>query len=600
MSFDSKSFLKNQTSKPGVYRMYDSEGVLLYVGKAKNLKNRLSSYFGSSGLTAKTVALVSRIHSIEVSVTSSETEALLLEQNLIKKEKPPYNILLKDDKSYPYIHLSNHDYPLLSYARGKKKKTGEYFGPFPSSGAVRESLNFMQRLFKLRDCEDSYFNNRSRPCLQYQIDRCSGPCVGLITKEKYREDIQHAKLFLQGKSQDLILQLQEQMEQAAMELQFETAAEIRDQLQHLRKVQESQVIEAKQGNIDVVAIGQEQNVWAVHVISIRHGQMLGSRTYHPRFNLGESLEQALEGFVSQFYLVMNREIPDEVVVSHVMADKSVIASALAEQKGRGVKLSENVRAERLRWLQMAASNVTEALRVKMKDKHHMMSLYQDLALVLNMPEPPTRMECFDISHSHGEATVASCVVFNHDGPLKTDYRKYNIEGLEAGDDYGAMRQALTRRFKKLVEGKVPDLLLIDGGKGQVSVALDVLDGLELRARIPVLGVSKGVTRKAGMEVMLYQGKEFTLDNASPALHLIQQIRDESHRFAITGHRARRAKARGKSVLEEIAGIGPKRRRDLLKFFGDVGQIRSANVDEIAKVPGISKQLAQEIYDELHS
>ena len=599
MSFDHKNFLKNASNKPGVYRMYDSEGLLLYVGKAKNLKNRLSSYFNASGLTTKTMALVSRIANIEVTITNSETEALLLEQNLIKKEKPPYNILLKDDKSYPYIYLSNHEYPLLSYARGKKKKNGQYFGPFPSSGAVRESLNFLQRVFKLRNCEDSYFNNRSRPCLQYQIGRCSGPCVDLITPDAYQSDLNHAKLFLQGKNQYLLTELQQDMEKASISLEFEEAARIRDQIQYLRKVQESQVIEAKQGNVDVVAVVQEQAIWGVHVISVRHGQMLGSRSYYPKFNMDESLEQGLTAFVSQFYLVMNREIPDELIVSHDLQDKAVIQAALSEQKNKQVKISESVRAERLRWLQMAINNAEEAVRIRIKDKHHILAQYQDLAKELELDEPPTRMECFDISHSHGEATVASCVVFNHEGPLKSDYRKYNIEGEVAGDDYGAMRQALTRRFKKIAEGKTPDLLLIDGGKGQLGVAKEVLAELELTERIALLGVSKGVTRKAGMEILLYEGGEFTLDLASPALHLIQQIRDESHRFAIQGHRARRAKARGRSILEEIEGIGPKRRKELLRFFGDVGQVKSANVDEISKVPGISRQLAQEIYDALH-
>jgi excinuclease ABC subunit C len=599
MAFDSKSFLSNVSNKPGVYQMHDTEGHLLYVGKAKNLKNRLTSYFSNTGLNAKTMALVTRIESIDVTITSSETEALLLENNLIKKNKPPYNILLKDDKSYPYIFLSNHEFPLLGYARGKKKKNGIYFGPFPSSGAVRESLSFLQKVFRLRNCDDSYFNNRSRPCLQHQIGRCTAPCVDLITKQQYEKDLSHAKMFLQGKNPSLIKELQNDMEVFASTMEFEQAGIARDQIQHLRKVQESQVIESGNSNVDVVAIVQEQNVWAVQVLSVRHGQMQGSRSYYPRFNMGETTEEALTAFASQYYLVMGREIPEQIILSHTLNDLQVIQSALSEQKGKQVKLSCSVRSERQRWLDMSLNNAKDAVRVKIRDKHHLVALYDDLTAVLALDEAPIRMECFDISHSSGEATVASCVVFNRDGPLKSDYRKFNIEGIEGGDDYAAMDQALSRRFKKVTEDKMPDLLLIDGGKGQVGIARKILADLNLSSKIKLLGVSKGPARKAGMEVLLYEGNEFTLDVASPALHLIQQIRDESHRFAITGHRARRAKARGRSVLEDIEGIGPKRRRELLRFFGDVGQIKSANVDEIAKVPGISRQLAQEIYDNLH-
>lgn len=598
MSFDHKAFLKILPTKPGVYRMYDSEGVLLYVGKAKSLKNRVSSYFGSSGLSSKTIALVSRIDDIEISVTGSETEALLLEQNLIKQNKPPYNILLKDDKSYPYIHCSDHEFPLLAYARGKRKKSGQYFGPFPSGLAVKESLAFLQKVFKLRNCEDSYFSNRSRPCLQHQIGRCSAPCVGLINKESYVADLKHAQMFLQGKNNDLIADLQKEMEKAAAALEFEKAGDIRDQIQHLRKVQEHQTIDADSGDLDLMAMVMEQGIAVIHVANVRNGRMLGSRSFYPVYKLDESIEQALADFVSQYYLILGREIPDEVVLSHQLQDQAIIQSALSEQRKKKVRVAQSVRSERQAWLQLAQTNAEESFRLKQQSKEHIFQRYEDLKQVLKLEDAPKRMECFDISHSHGEATVASCVVFNLDGPLKSDYRKFNIEGIEGGDDYGAMSQALTRRFKKLSEDKKPDLLLIDGGKGQVNVAKDVLAKLELYD-IPILGVSKGVTRKAGMEILLYQGKEFSLDLSSPALHLIQQIRDESHRFAIVGHRARRAKKRTGSLLDDIDGIGPKRRKELLRFFGDVNQIKSAHVDEIAKVPGISRQLAQEIYDSLH-
>jgi excinuclease ABC subunit C len=599
MSFDHKSFLKHLPNKPGVYRMYDSEGCLLYVGKAKILKSRVSSYFGSSGLTSKTVALVSRIDDIEISITGSETEALLLEQNIIKKNKPPYNILLKDDKSYPYIHRSEHDFPLLAYARGKRKKNGQYFGPFPSALSVKESLSFLQKVFRLRNCEDSYFSNRTRPCLQHQIGRCSAPCVGLITEAQYIADLKHAEMFLQGKNQDLLSGLQEQMLQASSGLDFETAAHLRDQMQYLRKVQEHQAIDAEQGDVDVIAIVLSQGLAVVHVANVRAGRMLGSRSFYPKYKLDESVEQALADFVSQYYLMLNREIPDEVILSHELYDQAMIQAALSEQKAKKVRIAQAVRSERLKWLQLAQSNAEESLRLKKQDKEHVNQQYQDLKKVLRLADVPKRMECFDISHSHGEATVASCVVFNLEGALKSDYRKFNIEGVAAGDDYGAMRQALTRRFKKLSDDKKPELLLIDGGKGQLGVANEVLAELNI-TDIPVLGVSKGTTRKAGMEILLFQGREFNLDNASPALHIIQKIRDESHRFAIVGHRARRAKSRTGSMLDEIAGIGPKRRKELLRFFGDLSQIKSAHVDEIAKVPGISRQLAQEIYDTLHA
>ncbi|EAT13364.1 excinuclease ABC subunit UvrC [Bermanella marisrubri] len=598
MAFDHKSFLKHLSTKPGVYRMYDSEGLILYVGKAKNLKNRVSSYFASNGLNNKTMALVQRIDDIEVTITGSETEALLLEQNLIKKHKPRYNILLKDDKSYPYIFCSDHQYPLLAYVRGKRKKGGEYFGPFPSTYAVRESLNFLQKVFKLRNCEDSYFSNRSRPCLQHQIGRCSAPCVGLISPEDYAKDLYHAQMFLRGKNNDLISDLQMDMDRASEQLDFEKAAEFRDQIQHLRKIQESQSIEASDGDLDLFAIHIEQGICVVHVINIREGRMLGSRSFYPKLNMDEDEDAALTAFISQFYLQFNREIPDEVVCSHTLSDTQVLSGALSEYRGKKVKLSFQVRAQRLRWLQLGINNAKESCRIKSQGKQHIAQQYQALQSFLSMEQPIERMECFDISHSHGEATVASCVVFNQEGPLKSDYRKFNIEGVEAGDDYGAMRQALTRRFKKLVDDKKPDLLLIDGGKGQTNIALDVLAGLDISG-IHVLGVSKGVTRKAGMEVLLYRGKEFTLDKSSPALHLIQQIRDESHRFAITGHRARRGKVRGRSVLEDIPGIGAKRRKELLRFFGDLAQVKAANIDEIAKVPGISRQKATEIYSALH-
>jgi len=599
MAFDASSFLPTVSTKPGVYQMFDAEGILLYVGKAKNLKNRVSSYFRSNGLNAKTVALIQRIDSIHTTITGSETEALLLEQNLIKAERPPYNILLKDDKSYPYIFVSNHEFPLLTMRRGKKSRNGTYFGPFPSSVSVRESITFLQRLFKLRNCEDSYFNNRSRPCLQFQIGRCSAPCTGEINANDYAADLRHAELFLQGKNQDLLSELQQQMDQAAEQLAFERAAEIRDQVQYLRRVQEQQSIDAKQGNIDVLAAHIEQSICAVHLAMVRQGRMLGSKVFYPKLNMGEDEQEALNGFIAQYYLSLGHEIPDEIITSHALSDSVVLTSALSERRGRKVKLSQQVRSDRMGWLRIAQNNAQEAVRMRMQDKMQIADRYVSLKQELELERIPMRMECFDISHSHGEATVASCVVFDQNGPQKSEYRRFNISGVQAGDDYDAMRQALTRRFKKVSEdGKKPDLLLIDGGKGQVGIALEVLQSLDL-VDIPVLGVSKGTSRKPGLETLLMDGAQFTLDAASPALHLIQHIRDEAHRFAITSNRFQVSKARRRSALEGIPGVGPKRRRELIRFFGDAQQVQSASATEIAKVPGISQKLAQEIYDALH-
>lgn len=599
MAFDAKPFLQTVSSKPGVYQMYDAEGVLLYVGKAKNLKNRVSSYFRSSGLNSKTVALIQRIDSIHTTITGSETEALLLEQNLIKAERPPYNILLKDDKSYPYIYISDHEYPLLTLRRGKKVKKGQYFGPFPSATSVRESITFLQRLFKLRNCEDSYFNNRSRPCLQHQIGRCSAPCTKLISADDYKSDLLHAEMFLQGKNQDLITDLQKQMDEASESLAFERAAEVRDQIQYLRKVQEQQDIDAAQGNADVLAVHIEQNICAVHLAMVRQGRMLGSKAFYPKLNMGEVEEEALAGFIAQYYLSLGHEIPDEVVVSHALEDSSLLMDALSQKRSKKMRLTHQVRSERLGWLRLAQNNAQEAVRMRMQDRMQMADRYLALKNDLDLDSIPLRMECFDISHSHGEATVASCVVFDQNGPQKGEYRRFNISSVQAGDDYGAMEQALTRRFKKVAkEGKKPDLLLIDGGKGQVGVALNVLSKLEI-VDVPVLGVSKGTSRKPGLETLIMDGESFTLDSASPGLHLIQHIRDEAHRFAITSNRFQVSKARRKSALEGIPGVGPKRRRELIRFFGDAQQVQSASAAEIAKVPGISGTLAQEIYDALH-
>lgn len=604
--FDSKAFLKQLTERPGVYRMYDREDQVLYVGKARNLRKRVSSYFRKTGLAPKTEALVARIERIEVTITGSETEALLLEQNLIKSLKPPYNILLRDDKSYPYIYLSSHqDYPSLTFRRGRSKKGGgTWFGPFPSSGAVRESLNILQKIFKIRSCSESYFRNRTRPCLQYQINRCTAPCVEFVSPEAYLEDIRHATMFLEGKNPAIIQDLMTAMEQASQALQFEQAAAYRDQINHLRHVQEQQSVEAEGGDADVIALAQDAGITCVVVIIVRGGRVLGTKDYFPRFSLEQSEGELLSAFLGQFYFGgdVKRDMPRDVLVDADVDGRELLAQALSEAAGREVRIRGNVRGERRRWLELATTNARQTLLSHLASKETVYRRLLALRELLELAETPARMECFDISHSHGENTVASCVVFDENGPLKSDYRLYNIEDITAGDDYAAMRQVLTRRYRRVAagEGKRPDLVFIDGGKGQLNIAREVFEELEI-SDIPLIGVAKGVTRRAGMEQLIdaMTGDVFRVPADSPALHLIQHIRDESHRFAITGHRARRDKKRRQSTLEGIDGVGAKRRRELIRYFGGIQEIRKASVDEIAKVKGISKALAESIYAALH-
>lgn len=606
--FDSKTFLKQLTERPGVYRMMDAQGEVLYVGKARNLKNRVSSYFRSTGQSAKTMALVSRIANVEVTVTGSETEALLLEQNLIKSLRPPYNILLRDDKSYPYIYLSGHpSYPSLTFRRTRTRRAkGTWFGPFPSSGAVRESLNVLQKIFRIRNCSDSYFNNRSRPCLQYQINRCTAPCVGFISEEQYREDIRHATMFLEGRNPAIIDDLMTRMEQSSTDLEFEKAAAFRDQINHLRHVQEQQSIEGSSGgDADVVAIAQEAGIVCIVVIIVRGGRVLGTRDYFPRFSLEQTETELVSAFLGQFYFGgdTQREYPKEALVPFAIDEQDVLSSALSEAAGREVRVRHRVRGERRRWLELADTNARQTLQTHLASKETAYRRLLALRDLLELSSTPGRMECFDISHSHGEDTVASCVVFDENGPLKSDYRLYNIEGETAGDDYGAMRQVLTRRYRRVRngEGKRPDLVFIDGGKGQLNVAREVFEELGI-SDITLIGVAKGVTRKAGMEQLIdaLTGDVFRVPSDSPALHLIQHIRDESHRFAISGHRARRDKKRRQSTLEGIEGVGAKRRRELIRYFGGIQEIRKAGVEEIAKVKGISRTMADTIYAALHN
>ncbi|EDM49291.1 excinuclease ABC subunit UvrC [Marinobacter algicola] len=604
--FDTKSFLKQLTERPGVYRMYDTAGNVLYVGKARNLKKRVTSYFRKSGLAPKTEALVSRINSIEVTITGSETEALLLEQNLIKSLRPPYNILLRDDKSYPYIYLSSHDdYPSLTFRRGRTKKGGgTWHGPFPSSGAVKESLNILQKIFRIRSCSESYFRNRTRPCLQYQINRCTAPCVGFISPEDYREDMRHATMFLEGKNPAILQDLMAAMETAAKNLEFEKAGVYRDQINHLRHVQEQQSVDGEGGDADVVAISQDAGVVCIVVIIVRGGRVLGTKDYFPRYSIEQSEAELLSAFLGQYYFggSTRREIPPDILVPVDVGGQELLSQALTESAGRDTRVRKNVRGERRRWLDLAMTNARQTLLTHLASKETVYRRLLALRDLLDLAETPSRMECFDISHSHGENTVASCVVFDENGPLKSDYRLYNIEGVTGGDDYGAMRQVLTRRYKRMVagEGKRPDLVFIDGGKGQLNIAREVFDELGV-TDIPLIGVAKGVTRRAGMEQLIdaMTGDLYRVPADSPALHLIQHIRDESHRFAITGHRARRDKKRRQSTLEGIEGVGPKRRRDLIRYFGGIQELRKASIDEMSKVQGISRNLAETIYAVLH-
>lgn len=603
--FDSKAFIKRLPSRPGVYRMFDEEEGILYVGKAKNLKNRVSSYFRSNALDSKTMALVSRIQKVETTVTGSETEALLLEQSLIKEYKPPYNIVFRDDKSYPYILLTTGDkYPRLAFHRGAQKKKGRYFGPFPSAYSVRDSLNILQKVFQVRQCEDTFFKNRARPCLQYQIKRCSGPCCDLISTEDYADDVQHAAMFLEGKNNAVMQDYANKMEDASDKLEFEKAAHYRDQVGHLRKIQEQQYVVGNQGDIDVHAVVINPGGVCVLVMFIRGGRMLGNKTFFPKTRLDENESEVLAAFLPQFYLSGSggRETPPEVVVNARIEDKFVLEGALTSQSGRKVMISDNVRSHRKRWVNLAVTNAEQSLGSHMASRNNLQQRFQSLQEALSLEEMPGRLECFDISHTSGEATVASCVVFDQNGPLKSDYRRFNIDGITPGDDYAAMSQALSRRYTRIKkgEGLLPDILFIDGGKGQLSEAEKIFEELQIKG-VTLVGIAKGPTRKAGLEsLILSGGPALNLAQDNPGLHLIQHIRDESHRFAITAHRTRRGKKRTESVLEGIDGVGPKRRRSLLRHFGGSAQVASAGLEELAKVEGISRILAEHIYATLHN
>jgi excinuclease ABC subunit C len=584
--------------------MLGEKGEVLYVGKAKDLKKRVSSYFSGRVKDPKTLSLVEQIKDIDFTVTSNENEAVLLECNLIKKHRPRYNVLLRDDKSYPYILISHHKYPRIDIYRGVRKKTNRYFGPYPSASAVREAISLLQKIFLIRTCRDPYFEARTRPCLLYQIGRCSGPCVDLIQNTEYTQNIELAVLFLEGKSNQVIEELQAKMEVAANELNYESASFYRDQITRLRQIQDRQYVTTDAGNADVIGFASQAGVICLQLLSIRGGQVVGSRSYFPQVPVYSHTDEIISAFLTQHYLndVSHIEsIPKLIVIEAEIPEQELIENVLGEQVKHKVEITHPVRGEKKKWLTMATQSARQALSAHIFTKTNIQERALALQKELGLSVAPQRIECFDISHTMGEATVASCVVFDQNGPMKTDYRRFNIHDIIPGDDVAAMRQVLLRRFKRLQKDKVrmPDVVLIDGGPTQLAAAKKVMLELEIH-EILLVGVSKGPDRKAGFESLHIGDKPARhLPADSLALHFIQQIRDEAHRFAITGHRQRRDKARRQSTLEFIPGIGAKRRRDLLRYFGGIQGISHASLDELTKVPGISRSLAERIFAALH-
>jgi len=598
--FDAQTFLQTLTTLPGVYRMIDQRGETLYVGKARNLRRRVASYFRQHPTSVRMGRLVSAICAIEVTVTHTETEALLLESTLIKQLQPRYNILLRDDKGYPWIHVAATEFPRLSLHRGTKQVPGRYFGPYPNANAVRDTLNLLQKTFRLRQCDDHFFRSRSRPCLQYQIKRCTAPCVGLVDADGYQRQLHDALLFLEGKSGQLIDDLAQRMETAATVLDFETAATYRDQIAELRQIQQRQHVEGESGDLDVIAAAVQGGQACVEVLVFRDGRLLGSRAFFPRLPESEDAATVLGAFLAQYYL--DKAIPAELLVSHLPDEAALLAQAFQERSGHRVAITVRVRGERARWLDMAQCNADQALTARLSSQAGIRQRLAALREALELDQELTRLECFDISHTQGEATVASCVVFGAEGPRKSDYRRYHIAGVTPGDDYAALHQALTRRYTRLSreQGPLPDILFIDGGKGQLAQAREVLETLGVTG-VMMIGIAKGPARKPGQETLylLAENRPLILPADSAALHLAQQIRDEAHRFAITGHRQRRAKARTVSALDGISGIGPKRRQALLRQFGGLKQLAQAGIEDLAGVEGVSAALAQRIYDAFH-
>ena len=600
-AFDARAAVRGLPTRPGVYRMLNVDGEVIYVGKAGNLRKRVGSYFGRRPATPKVAAMVAQVGGIEVTVTRSEGEALILENTLIKQLQPRYNVNLRDDKSYPYIYLQgDHDFPRLGFHRGAKSRKGRYFGPYPSAGAVRASLHLLQRLFPVRQCTDTFYRSRTRPCLQYQIERCTAPCVGYVSKADYAEDVRHAVMFLGGRNQQVIEELARQMEAASAALEFERAAALRDKITALRRVQEQDQLDGAVQDMDVVAVSTLHGVAAVQVFFVRGGRNLGDRSFFPRTQGEIDPATVLYAFLGQYYLA--HEAPPIVVLSHDVEDHALLEQALSAHAGRKVRLQRAQRGRRARWVKLATTNARLALERRAATASSLQRRFESLQEVLGLETLPQRIECFDVSHTMGEETVASCVVFDVEGAVKSDYRRFNIRDVAAGDDYAAMAQAVERRYARVKAGecKVPDLVLIDGGMGQLERAAQAIEEVQL-AGVMLVGVGKGVTRRPGAETLRVHGREGVLDLPpdSPAFHLIQQVRDEAHRFAITGHRQRRARKRSGSVLESIPQLGPKRRRLLLTRFGGLQQISRASAEDLAQVPGISRSLAQAVYDSLH-
>ncbi len=599
--FDAKAFVDSLPGRPGVYRMLDAKAEILYVGKARNLKSRVGSYFLPSNMQPKVLALVAKTASMEVTITNSDTEALLLEFNLIKKYRPRFNVVLRDDKSFPYLHFdTQHEFPRLAFYRGSRKQPGRFFGPYPSAGAVRETLQQVQKLFRLRNCDDTYFANRSRPCLQYQIQRCTAPCVGLISKDSYAHDVGAAIKVLEGRNDEVSQDLGRRMEAAAERLHFEEAAQLRDQMAKLKAVQAQQIVTADiDHDADVIAVAAGNGEYCVALMFIRAGQSLGSTTFFPKAPLAEPAE-VLAAFVTQYYL--DREAPQEIIVESEFDEMTLLEATLAQRSGRKVRIAASVRGIRARWLEMMHNNAEQALTMRGLARASIESSLEDLREAFDLEEAPNRIECFDISHTGGTDTVASCVVFGEEGPIKSDYRRFNIGGIQPGDDYAAMHQALTRRYKRVRDGETPkpDILLIDGGKGQLAEAAAVLKELGMDG-IMLIGVAKGADRRPGQEqlFLLGQGTPTILAADSRALHLIQRVRDEAHRFAITGHRRKRAKRHNQSILETIPGLGPVKRRELLKQFGGLQGILRAGVEDFVQIRGLGRELAEVIYEHLH-
>jgi len=600
-AFDGKKFARRLSTGPGVYLMRDEAGSVLYVGKAANLRKRVASYFDARPKIDRIMRMVARIQAIEVSLTRTEAEALLLENEWIKSLKPRYNVLLRDDKSYPWLMLgTDHEFPRIAFHRGARDPGRRYLGPYPSASSVRESINLIQKLFLLRNCEDSYFSHRTRPCLQYQIKRCTAPCVGKVSAESYAGQVDDALLFLQGQSQKVIARLIRRMERAAEALHYEQAAQYRDQINLLKQMQARQFVSAGNGDLDIIALARLDRSVAIEVISVRGGRSLGQRDYFPAQSEGHSDAEILHAFLGQYY--RERQPPPELIISHSLEQEELFEAVFSESSGRKVKIQSHPRSHRRNWLELAARNALNALHMRSADSARISQQLEELAGLLQLEEAPGAIECFDISHTSGHKTVASCVVFDAEGPVKSRYRRYNLSGIEPGDDYAAMREVLGRRYRKLQkeEGHLPDLILIDGGKGQLGIAVEVLNECGL-GDIPVMGVAKGSSRRAGFEewVLPVAPRSLRPGPESTASHLVQKIRDEAHRFAITGHRGRRQKASVQSVLEDIPGVGARRRRALLTHFGGIQGVRKAGIEELTGIPGINRQLAARIYKALH-